>query len=232
MTTHHYDDGTRRFDYTLILKPRMRHRYIRIRDGRVIVTAPRRTSRRTIEAFVEAKADWIARHLDAARENTPTDLTSPDAHLYWRGERYPVQIEHGETARLTIGNGAARFTLPHPPDPATLLTLFQAHCKQHAPHTLLPRIEHWAAIMDLRPTRIGFRRARTRWGSCSSRDSLSFNTWMMILPDALIDYIIVHELAHIRHKNHSRDFWELVARYIPDWHQKRKALRRYEPFLR
>jgi len=232
MTTHHYDDGTRRFDYTLILKPRMRHRYIRIRDGRVIVTAPRHTSLRTIEAFIEAKADWITRHLNAARENTPIDLTSPNAHLYWRGERCPVQIEHGETAQLTIENGTARFVLPHPSNPAELLALFQAHCKRHASHTLLPRIEHWAAIMGLQPTRIGFRRARTRWGSCSSRNSLSFNTWMMILPDELIDYIIVHELAHILHKNHSHDFWDLVAQYLPDWKQRRKNLRIFEPFLR
>ena len=231
-TTHHYDDGTRRFDYTLILKPRMRHRYIRIRDGWVIITAPRHTSRRTIDAFVEAKADWITRHLNAARENSPADLTSPNAHVYWRGERYPVQIEQGTTAQLTIENGAARFILPHPSDPAAALSLFQSHCKRHAPLTLLPRIEHWAAIMDLRPTRIGFRRARTRWGSCSSRDSLSFNIYMMILPDALIDYIIVHELAHIRHKNHSRDFWDLVARYLPSWKQHRRDLRIFEPFLR
>jgi predicted metal-dependent hydrolase len=231
ISTHHYDDGTHRFDYTLILKPRMRHRYIRIRDGRVIVTASRRTPQHTIEAFVEAKADWIVHHLNATQKSRPMDLASPDAYLYWRGEHCSVRVEHSKTARLTIEDGTACFALTHPPDHVTLVTLFQAHCKQNAPRTLLPRIKHWGAIMELQPTRIGFRRARTRWGSCSSRNSLSFNTWMMILPDPLIDYIIVHELAHIRHKNHGHAFWDLVAHHLPDWQHRRKALRAYEPFL-
>jgi predicted metal-dependent hydrolase len=227
-TRHRYDDGEHRFEYTLTLKPRMRHRYIRIRNGTAHVTAPIGTPRHTIEAFVADKAAWIARHL---HRHTPVDLTRPDTVLYWRGERYPIRIERGTPQRFRFENNQAIFTLDAPPSHDAMLPLVHHHYKQHAPTILLPRIEHWARIMQLHPTRVSFRRARTRWGSCSSRNALSLNTRLLMLPDRLIDYVIVHELSHIRHKNHSRAFWDLVARYQPDYKRLRRAIRPYEDFL-
>jgi len=85
--------------------------------------------------------------------------------------------------------------------------------------------------MGLQPSRVSFRKARTRWGSCSGRDSISLNLYLAALPQELSDYVIVHELAHIRHKNHAKVFWSLVHRYIPDWKEKRKKLREYEILL-
>jgi len=230
-TTHHYDDGTHRFDYTLLLKPRQKHRYIRIRNGQVIVSAPRRSSQRSIEALLADKADWIVQHLHESQHNTPGDLTRPGAQIYWRGERYDVHIASGHPPRVTITEDRATFYLAGPSDHAVLLRLLQAHYRQHASEVLLPRVARWAATMGLFPERISFRRARTRWGSCSSRNTLSLNTYLLMLPDHLIDYVVIHELAHIRYKNHGPDFWACVARYLPDWKHHRQELKKFIPFL-
>ncbi len=230
-STRHYDDGIHRFDYTVKLKPRLKHRYIRIRNAQAIVTAATRTPEKIIEAFVADRADWIARHLKTDARAASFDLTQPGTQLYWQGTPHTVEIIRGEPDRLDIAHGVATFTVKQSPNHATLLSLLHRYRKQHAPKILLPRVDRWAALMDLHPTRVTFRRARTRWGSCSARNSISLNTHLLMLPDHLIDYVIIHELAHIRHKNHSKAFWACVEIYLPQWRQMRKSIREYEKFL-
>jgi predicted metal-dependent hydrolase len=230
-TQYHYDDGLNRFDYTVHLKPRLRHRYIRIRNGEAIVTAVTSTPHHIIEAFIADKAAWITQHLHRHALAHRYDLTRPDALLYWRGERCTIVIQSGSQDHLHIENRQATFVLTHPPLHETMLDLVHRFRKQNAPTILLPKVSHWSHIMGLHPTRITFRRARTRWGSCSSRNSLSLNIHLLMLPDDLIDYVIVHELAHIRHKNHSKAFWSLVGRFAPNWKENRKAIRTFESYL-
>jgi len=230
VTHHRFDDGVHAFDYTLHRKPRLKHRYIRIRDGRPILSVSKQTSPTMLEAFLADHVAWIARQLDDAAART-IDLTQPDATVMWRGTSLPVAIRTGKHKRLDIDHNTATFTLKTAPTHETLLALLQNHYKTHAPEHLLPRVEYWAAIMGLHPTHVGFRRARTRWGSCSSRNRLSLNTYLMMLPDPLIDYVVVHELAHIQQKNHSKAFWSLVSQYLPDHETSRKQLRNFEYFL-
>lgn len=92
--------------------------------------------------------------------------------------------------------------------------------------TLLPpRVEHYASIMGVEPTGIKITSATTRWGSCTAKNGLCFPYRLMLLPDELIDYIVVHELAHIKEKNHSRAFYAVVAQYMPDYNSRRKQLK-------
>ena len=93
---------------------------------------------------------------------------------------------------------------------------------------LLPvRIEHYSAIMGVQPTGIKITSANTRWGSCTAKDCLCFPYKIMLLPSELIDYIVVHELAHIKEKNHSAAFYAVVARYMPDYKDRRKRLKEW-----
>jgi len=230
ITHHRFDDGVHAFDYTLHRKPRLKHRYIRIRNGRPILSVSKRTPPAILKDFLADHAAWIVQQLKAATANT-IDLTQPDAAVMWRGQSLPVTIRTGKRNRLDINHNTATFTLKTAPTHETLLSLLQNHYKTHAPEHLLPRVEHWAAIMGLHPTHVGFRRAHTRWGSCSSRNRLSLNTYLMMLSDSLIDYVVVHELAHIKQKNHSKAFWSLVSQYLPDHKTSRKQLRNFESFL-
>ena len=87
------------------------------------------------------------------------------------------------------------------------------------------KVAHWAAVMGVQPTGVKITAARTRFGSCSAKDSLCFSLRLMRYPDECVDYVVVHELAHIRHKNHSRAFYQEVARYLPDYAAREAKLR-------
>lgn len=89
-----------------------------------------------------------------------------------------------------------------------------------------PKVRHYSAIMGLRPTGIRITSARTRFGSCSGKNSLCFSWRLMEYPEEAVDYVVVHELAHIIHKNHGPDFWALVGQYMPDYKRRRALLRK------
>lgn len=87
------------------------------------------------------------------------------------------------------------------------------------------RVEYFSTLMNLYPTGIKITRARKRFGSCSSKNSVCFSCFLMNYPMKAVDYVIVHELAHIRHHNHSKDFYNLISRYMPDYKQREKLLK-------
>lgn len=92
---------------------------------------------------------------------------------------------------------------------------------------VLARLERFNAVYGFAYHRVSIKDQRTMWGSCSRKGNLNFNWRVIQLPPALADYVIVHELCHLQELNHSRRFWDLVARTIPDYKERRKALRAY-----
>ena len=96
---------------------------------------------------------------------------------------------------------------------------------ERAVREIPPKVRHYSAIMGLRPTGIRITAARTRFGSCSGKNSLCFSWRLMQYPREAIDYVVVHELAHIRHHDHSPAFYALIERYMPDWRERMKLLK-------
>lgn len=89
------------------------------------------------------------------------------------------------------------------------------------------RVNYYSKIMGVTVGRITIRNQKTRWGSCSSKGNLNFNYQLYYLPDELLDYVVVHELSHRRHMNHSADFWEEVEKYCPNYKVYRQQLKKY-----
>lgn len=90
------------------------------------------------------------------------------------------------------------------------------------------RVQYYSLKMDVTYNRVSVRNQKTRWGSCSSKGNLNFNYRLFYLPEELLDYVVVHELAHRRHMNHSKDFWQEVEMYFPDYKACRKQLKEVE----
>jgi len=90
-------------------------------------------------------------------------------------------------------------------------------------------VEKWGLKMNLTPTKISFRRTKRRWGSCSAKNELSFTSSLIQLPQQCIEYIIVHELSHIKHKHHQRDFWLHVEKFMPHYRELEEILKDYSP---
>jgi len=97
--------------------------------------------------------------------------------------------------------------------------------KEEARHLILSRLLHFNQFYNFTYNRVAIRDQKSRWGSCSSKKNINFNYRILFIPPELADYIIVHELCHLGQMNHSRDFWNLVSKTIPDFRQKRAKLK-------
>ena len=93
------------------------------------------------------------------------------------------------------------------------------------------RLQYLADLGDFHYTKVRYGNAKGRWGSCSSQGVISLNVALMRLPKELIDYVLIHELSHTKHLNHSEAFWSLVETYYPDYKTARKELKSYSPYL-
>lgn len=110
----------------------------------------------------------------------------------------------------------------------TLSAAEQDQLRQAAREILPKETAHWAAVMGVQPAGVKITAAARRWGSCSAKNSLCFSLRLMLLPEELRAYIVVHELAHIRVKNHSAAFYAEIARFMPDYRARIAALRAFE----
>ena len=134
-------------------------------------------------------------------------------------DRFVAEHE-GWLERARAKQQARRLAHPEPTDSERAALI--ARAKDYLPR----RTAHWSAVMGLVPAGIKITSARTRFGSCSSKNSICFSWRLMLYPPEAIDYVIVHELAHIRHHDHSPAFYREVEAYLPDWRACRALLRR------
>ena len=106
-----------------------------------------------------------------------------------------------------------------------------AELKKKAKRVLPERVAYWAPLIGVKPGRIAVRCQKTRWGSCSTKGNLNFNCLLMLAPDEVIDYIVVHELCHLKHMNHSKRFYAEIEKVLPDYRQHQQWLKDNGEFL-
>jgi len=215
--------------YTHIVNPKLKHIYLGFDDlGELVIKSPR-VSQKRIEQLLLKKASWINKSREKFRDKKGKALDfTQECTLYFLGEPHLLQLVLHERKRTKIHFDGDVFTLFY----STFDTrIFQKHIdtfyKEEA-KAYIPKItDKWAKTMDLSTNSISFRKTKRQWGSCSAKNDLSFNTMMMKLPLDVIQYIIVHELAHIRHKHHQKSFWGLVEAYLPEYKTQVKELKMY-----
>lgn len=192
----------------------------------LIVRAPMRASLREIETIVAEKSAWIIRQQKLAeqrgREAPPKQFVAGENFLYL-GELYPLRISNVQKKPLVFNLG---FELRQD---ATLKAkkIFIAWYRQQAREILTQRALHFAAIMQINFQKIRISSAKTNWGSCGRNGTLSFSWRLILAPLPVIDYVVAHELAHLRHFNHSKSFWNTVAKMVPDYELHRRWLNNY-----
>jgi len=206
--------------YTHIVKPELKHTYLSFdEEGTLIIRSPK-VSQKYIETLLLKKAGWIRRSKEKIRlkKGKMPDFRKEGGELYFLGRAYPFKIEKQIKQKTQLLFREETFFLSsHCED----RVLFQKHIdrfyKMESEKYLPAIVEKYALKMHLFPTEIRFRKTKRQWGSCSGRNVLNFNTMLMKLPESVIAYVVVHELAHIKHKNHQKNFWKLVKTYIPDY---------------
>ena len=199
------------------------------RDAALVVRAPLRTTDAYIGKLITEKRAWIDKKMAEMRSRP-----SPGERRFVRGEEflflgklYPLEILAGSDAGITLGDRLyiGEEWLPE------CRGLIRAWYTEKAAEILPARVAGFAAILDYRPKKIRISDTRRRWASCSTSGTLSFCWRLVLAPPEVIDYVIVHELVHLRQPDHSNLFWEKVRRVIPDYDRRRDWLRDNERML-
>ncbi|MFI4890067.1 MAG: M48 family metallopeptidase [Steroidobacterales bacterium] len=183
--------------------------------GRVEIVVPRGVGPRTVRDFVQRFTPWIDRKVaamgpgESVFEPVPAEIS-----FALTGERFGVQWQRAERRRIRIRETQL---LLEAPDERGARRLLRSWLRRAAAERLSPRLMGVARDLRHQVAKVAIRCQRTRWGSCSSRGTLSLNCSLLFLREAVVRYLFVHELTHLHHMNHSARFWHAVEAHEPDF---------------
>ena len=210
-----------------------RYRIFVDRQGRPRVTIPRRGTRREAERFAQRQSRWLAEQLRrfAARARTDTAWRT-GTEILFRGTAVPLVLE-ADFGRPVVRLGTTEeFALAPETDAAgDLRPAVEGYLRALAASELPARVAALAALHGSPVRKVSIRSQRSRWGSCSRRGAISLNWRLVQAPAEVLDYVIVHELMHLREMNHSARFWALIEAACPGFRDCERWLKAHGPNL-
>lgn len=208
-------------------------------DG-LVVSAPRWTPHAEVEHLLRAKADWVLAKLRLQGERQARSLVArvewgDGGTLPYLGQPMVMRLDPGHRFRgagaewratsAPVGGGELWVSLSHQAGPAQWRDAVQAWLMRRAREHFTQRLDHYAPLLGVRYSRLRLSSAGTRWGSASADGGIRLNWRLLHFRPEVIDYVVAHELSHLREMNHSPRFWDTVARVMPDYAQVRGELR-------
>jgi predicted metal-dependent hydrolase len=231
--------GSARIRYSVVRSPR-RRKTIEVtveRPGVVTVAVPEDTTQERIEATVRRRAGWIVRHDGAITvPPTPRRFVSGESLPYLgRAVRMFVHPSGGRDVSIRFHHWQFDVAVPRgltgDKRRERIRAAFESWYRRRAEDRLPARVARVARLMGLAPSAVLVRDQRQRWASCSPNGALRFNWRALMAPPALLDYVIAHELAHLRVRAHTPEYWAVVAQAVPDYRARRERLREIGPLL-
>ncbi len=221
------------FEYRIILRYRRKTLSIRVLpDNSVVVAAPLGASREKIAEVVERNADWVRRIIrknDEDRRARTEDRFQTGGKFLYLGKGFLLRVETAPHADVTLADGTIRVRTPSTDDAsrhagvrAALMRWYIARAREE----IQRRLPVFSARIGATPRAVTIKSMRSRWGSCSPLGNISLAWNIVMAPGEIVDYLIVHELCHMVHPNHSSAFWSFVRSFLPDCDSRRKWLRR------
>lgn len=199
------------------------------RDGSVLVRAPMKAPASEIEAFVRTKAKWILKHskrLTERFEKEKRDFTDGEMH-YYLGRPIPLKISRTGRNRISMTNESIEIETAQEWNPEygrkLLDALFRKKAMEVFGHRMALLIEKHSRL-NFRPTGLKVRTTVSRWGSCSANGSITLSSNLLKKRIELIDYVILHELCHLRHRNHGPGFYKLLEEVCPEYRTLKKEI--------
>jgi len=209
-------------DFPLILRrhPRARHLKLRFeaRSYSAVLTLPPGVSDRKALQFANKHHDWICDQYDKSPLTIPFIAGEV---IPFQGHRVTIIHAPDKAAGVTLGENSIIIGGPE----AGIETRLQNWLKKQARAALNAAVENYGQHLQRWPHQIMIRDTKSRWGSCSSRKTLSFSWRLIMAPQSILNYVVAHEMAHLIEMNHSPDFWKLVESLYPDWRKSRRWLK-------
>lgn len=226
------------FEFTIARSPRRRSISIEIRKAQVVVRAPMDTAQSLLMSFLQQKAAWVRTKIS---EQQQTLVSQPEPRNYVQGSQIPFM---DETLTLMLGRGPraaiaridqhlhlilsprSRLSVD-----AQIRQLLSRWYQQQALNILTRKTAQLTQTMELVCAQISIKATRSKWGHCTSRGAIQYNWQILLAPEAIVDYLVAHEVSHLRHHNHSADFWALVASVCPTFKADRAWLKAKDAHL-
>jgi predicted metal-dependent hydrolase len=227
--------------YSLRRSSRAKNTRIVVTANKIEVVAPLKVSEQRIQAFVHAQKDWIDAALKrvAGKVQSAIPRLAPSEYLDgalipYQGRRLPLKISTGKTktVRIELLNDEI-FWVKSPTEiaDAHLSALIQQALtrwmKNQAKQQVQQLVDRHAPRFALFPRSIRIKTQKSRWGSCGPKNDINMNWLLLLAPPAVLEYVVIHELCHIKHKNHSPAFWQLVGEHLSDFKQHRLWLKQH-----
>jgi len=221
------------FDYTVIRRPRRKTVSISVKiDGTVVIAVPARLAQKRIEQIVHSKARWIRDRLRFNEEMRaryrPKEYVSGGAFSYL-GRNYRLKVIEGKVRPASLAQGRIHVHVPPGMDGEEkaqhIIRALTAWYQGRAEKCLVEKAARYAAQLGVTPAQVGIKSYRSRWGSCHRDGRVYFNWRIIMAPHSVVDYLVVHELCHLVHHNHSPAYWRLVESMLPAYREARSWLK-------
>jgi predicted metal-dependent hydrolase len=202
-------------------------------DSGVTVRAPHRTSARTIENLVISKSTWIKKHLENYKSvvRIKNNIIYTDgATVLFRGKDYQIRIIESKTYSVKLIEDSIEIGLRNIAETDKAGLMLEKWFRIIAEGIFRKKFEEILIRFrnyNFTPAEFSVRTLKRRWGSCSSKGKITISSELVKLDDIYLEYVILHELCHLRHHDHGQKFYKLLSEVFPDWKQRRSELRRY-----
>jgi predicted metal-dependent hydrolase len=224
------------FDYSLRRSTRAKNIRITVGNDGVVLTLPGRTAERHGHEFIRERSDWIAKTLakiEVADEIVASRSLGDGTTVPFIDWDLTLRILDGPSGRVTLKPASGELWVRVPDSKReTVASALERWYRRQAKEVFAERLD---AVVERNGTsyeRVTIRDQKTRWGSCSSSGTISFNWRLLLAPESVMDYVIEHEAAHIEVRDHSPRFWALMDERVPDWRESRLWLKRHGNTLR
>ena len=222
-------ESTLQLQWPVEVRRSARRRTLEVRvtwDNRVRVLCPMILNDAQIADFVSAKSGWIESKLriNASKINGSSQIITAGSVLFFRGQTLTLVATQAERTAITLDQ--ARLIVKAPGNSSEALNaLLRDWFYQRAREILLERTEFYSQVLGHQPTKITFKVYRSMWGRCNASGAIAFDWRIVMAPDSVIEYLVVHELCHLTHFDHSSSFWDLVESVKPDFRESKSWLR-------
>jgi len=226
--------------YETIRSSRRKTIGLQVKRGKIVVRAPSFLSNTEIDSFVRQKSAWLESKLRIQQSNIAEHSCNfaTGSFIWVKGERKKLRVSlaekvgvRDESARLDVML-SSRFLSTSDQNSAQLRAKVKKHIEswftQKAEEYLSSRLPELIEQTGLLPNSYKVRKYKARWGSCNNRGELSFNSLLLMVPPWVFDYVIIHELCHLKYPNHSKNFWQLVALYCPYYGEAKQWLKAHQ----
>ncbi len=214
------------FEVTIVRTDRKKSATIKVKDGVVSITTPKRAALTDIESMIAKKSNWIKKQLlrqNDAKEQLNRSYNEGEK-LFYRGEQLTLIFQNNQKEIAIIKGEQLLLSANIERSPENIRTIISDHFKKLAEKILIEKTELYAGRIGVGYKAIRVKSYKSRWGSCSTKGVISYNWRIIIAPDPVLDYIIIHELCHLIEHNHSPRFWALVEQFSPCYKQDRNWL--------